>query len=330
MYKIGLVYNEPQKITAAEKKLDPRSYRQPAIIADYIEEAFVTRGHQITRIPASLNLLQDILAADGLDEIFNVSTGIKSKQEQANIFALLELVDIPFVGSGLSTPATALNKANANAALAAAGVPISEFQTFFSAEDSLHSNMDFPMFVKPLHEGSALGITADSLVENDRDLSQQIKYVIKNFKQPALVEGYLPGREFSVAVLGTKNPKVLPITELEVPEEYGTKIQTVDIKAENAIKRICPAEISEELAEDIADTALQAYTALQCSELARIDVRLDKNGKPNIIEINTMPALEPGYAHYPLMAEVGGYSMSDLVETLVTEAIEAWEQKKAA
>ncbi|MDD4541823.1 MAG: hypothetical protein PHR78_06675 [Eubacteriales bacterium] len=330
MYKIGLVYNEPKKQSSAEKTLDPRSYRQPAIIADHIEEAFVSRSHQVKRIPASLNLLQDIQAAGELDVIFNVCTGINSKQEQANIFALLELLDIPFVGSGLITQAAALNKANANAVFAAAGVPISAFQTFFTAKDSLYSDMNFPMFVKPVHEGSALGITADSLVQNEAELRRQVSYVIQNFKQAALVEGYLPGREFSVAILGTKDPKVLPITELKIPEKYGTNVQTVDVKAENGVKRICPAEITPELTDKIAATALQAYKALQCSELARVDIKLDEKGKPNIIELNTMPALEPGYAHYPLMAEEAGYSLSDLVETLVEEAIDDWKRKKAA
>ncbi|NLC26837.1 MAG: hypothetical protein GX777_09505 [Fastidiosipila sp.] len=330
MYKVGLVYNEPKKQTGKEKILDPRSYRQPAIIADYVEQAFISRGHRVIKIPATLNLLQDIQAAGKLDVIFNICTGINSKQEQANIFALLELMDIPFVGSSLSAQATALNKASANATFAAAGVPITAFQTFFTEKDPLNSDMKFPMFVKPVHEGSALGITADSLVENEAELRGQVDYVIENFKQPALVEGYLPGREFSVAILGTQDPQVLPITELEIPEKYGTNTQTVEVKAENGVRRICPAKISPKLNDEIAATALQAYKALQCSELARVDIKLDENGKANVIEINTMPALEPGYAHYPLMAEQGGYSLSDLVETLVTEALEDWQLKKAA
>ena len=324
MHKIGLVYTEPRELNAAEKALDPRSYRQPAIIADYIEEAFASRGHQVTRIPVTINLLQDIEAAGDLDVIFNCATGIHSKNEQANIFAMLELTGIPFVGSSLTAQATALNKASAKAAFAAAGVPITSFQTFFSAEDKLDSDLNFPLFVKPVHEGSALGITADSLVRDEAGLRGQVNHVIDNFKQPALVEGYLPGREFSVGILGTSDPEVLPITELRIPDKYGTDIQTVEVKAENGVERICPAPISPALADAIAETALHAYQALQCSELARVDVKLDSDGKPNVIEVNTMPALEPGYAHYPLMAEAAGYSMSDLVEKLVDEAIRTW------
>ncbi|HHU07375.1 MAG TPA: hypothetical protein GXZ59_03420 [Clostridiaceae bacterium] len=330
MYKVGLVYNEPKEQSDAEKALDPRSYRQPAIIADYVEEAFVLRGHQVKRIPVTLNLLQDVKAAGKLDVIFNVCTGINTKQEQANVFALLELTGVPFVGSGLTTQVTALNKASANAVFAAAGVPITEFQTFFTAEDAINSDLRFPMFVKPIHEGSALGITEKSRVNNETELREQVSYVVDNFKQPALVEGYLPGREFSVAILGTIDPEVLPITELEIPDKYGTNVQTVDVKAENGVKRICPANLTAEQSDEIAETALRAYNALQCSELARVDVRLDENEKPNIIEINTMPALEPGYAHYPLMAEKGGYSMSDLVEKLVEEALDAWQLKKVS
>ena len=112
--------------------------------------------------------------------------------------------------------------------------------------------------------------------------------------------------------------------EIIIPEEYGNS-QTVDVKAKNVVERSCPADISQELADEIEKNVLKAYDVLGCSEMARVDVKLDENNVPNIIELNAIPALEEGYAHYPLMAEVAGYDMPALVERLVEEAIEAWK-----
>ncbi|GAA0351048.1 D-alanine--D-alanine ligase [Alkalibacterium iburiense] len=324
MYKIGLVYNKPKEMTEEEKALDPRSYRQNEIIAHDIKEAFESKGHDVTLIPAYTSLLYDIKQVGELDVIFNSAVGINHKNEQANIAGMLELLDIPFVGSGLLPQVISLNKEHAKATFKAAGVPVSPFQVFYSVETPLDSDLSFPLFVKPVREGSAVGITEDSMVNNEEELRAQVNYVLENFNQPALVEGYLSGREFSVAVLGTETPKTLPIMEVIIPEEYGTT-QTVDVKAENVVTRSCPADITDELAEEISKTVLRAYKALGCSEYARVDVKLDDDGIPNVIELNAIPALEAGYAHYPLMAEEAGYDMPTLVEILVKEAIQASE-----
>ena len=324
MYKIGLVYNEPKDITDEEKELDPRSYRQPLIIATNIKNAFETNGHDVTLIPASTNLLYDIKQAGDFDVIFNSAVGINHKEEQANIVGMLELLDIPFVGSGLLAQVVSLNKEHAKATFKAVDVPVSPFQTFYSVDAKLDDDLNFPLFVKPVREGSAVGITEKSLVKNDKELREQVGYILENFNQPALVEGYLPGREFSVGVLGTRNPEILPIMEVIIPEEHGTT-QTVVIKANNLVQRSCPADITAELADDIRTAVLKASDVLGCSEMARVDVKLDENGVPNIIELNAIPALEEGYAHYPLMAEEAGYDMPALVQKLVEEALDAWE-----
>lgn len=321
MYKIGLVYNKPRELSKQEKKLDPRSYRQPEIIALAIEEALINKGHQVVMIPASLNLAQDITDAGNLDVIFNSCTGINSKKEQANIVGLLELVNIPFVGSDLTAQVTALHKGQANAAFEAAGLPITPFQIFNSPDEPINDNLSFPLFVKPESEGSALGVTKDSIVYDENQLKKQIDYVLDNFNQPALVEGYLPGREFSVGILGTEDPQALPITEITFPDEADIQIQTVDIKAKNIVNRICPAKLSPKLEKDISKYAVDAFNALNCSEYARVDVKLDAHDKPHIIELNTMPALEPVNDHFSYMAKAAGYSLGDLAEILVEEAM---------
>lgn len=328
MYKVGLIYNKPKEITEEEKELDPRSYRQSEIIASQIKKALEVKGHQVIMIPASLNLLQDIQSIGHLDVIFNSCTGINSKKEQANVVGMLELLDIPFVGSTLTTQVTSLNKEFAKATFRAAGVPVSPFQTFYSADTPLAEDLEFPLFVKPVREGSAVGITDKSFVQNETELREQVQNILDDFNQPALVEGYLPGREFSVGVIGTEHPEILPILEVKAPENgNGVKIQTVDIKAQNGVTRDVPADISLDLQNEIEKNVLDAYNSLECTEYARVDVKLDADGIPNIIELNAIPALEVGYAHYPLMAAAAGYDLGDLVERLIEEAINAEEKK---
>lgn len=289
-----------------------------------MKDALEARGHEVTPVPVSTSLLYDIKNAGDLDVIFNTSVGINNKSEQANVIGMFELLDIPFVGSGLLPQVISLNKEHAKATFKAAGVPVSPFQTFYSEDTPLDDDLSFPLFVKPVREGSAVGITDESMVESEEELREQVKYILDNFNQPALVEGFLPGREFSVGVLGTKNPETLPILEVKVPEENGG-IQTVDVKAENVVTRDVPADIPTELADEISEVVLRAYNALGCSEYARVDVKIDENGTPNVIELNAVPALEEGYAHYPAMAEVAGYDLGELVEKLVEEAIAAWD-----
>lgn len=311
-------------MTAEEKELDPRSYRQSEIIMEQMKETLEERGHEVTSIPVSTNLLYDINNEDDSDVIFNTSVGINNKSEHANVIGMFELLDIPFVGSGLLSQVISLNKEHAKATFKAAGVPVSPFQTFYSEDTPLDDELSFPLFVKPARKGSAVGITDASLVEDEEELREQVKFILDNFNQPALVEGFLPGREFSVGVLGTKNPETLPILEIKIPEKNGG-IQTVDVKAKNVATRDVPADISNKLADEISKVILRAYNALGCSEYARVDVKIDEDGTPNVIELNAVPALEAGYAHYPAMAEVAGYDLGQLVEKLIEEAIAAWD-----
>ena len=170
MYKIGPVYNQPKEMTEAEKELDPRSYRQNEIIAHDIKEAFESKGHEVTLIPASTSLLYEIKKAGDFDVIFNSAVVINNKNEQANIAGMLDLLDIPFVGSGLVPQVLSLNKALAKATFKAAGVPVSPFQVFYSTDRPPCSDLSFPLFVKPVREGSAVGITDDSMVNDEEEL----------------------------------------------------------------------------------------------------------------------------------------------------------------
>lgn len=320
MLKVGVVFTPERTLSPEELKKDPHGQIQSVNTSRAIKEALQSKGYEVTMIEASHTLISDIQQAKPLDVLFNIATGLDLKQQQANIVAMLELQDIPFVGSSLSAQILALHKGQAKNTFAAIGVPVTPFQVFITGKESLNPNLKFPLIVKPEREGSSLGIDANSVVHNKEDLHKQIQVTRKEFNQPVLVEEYVGGREFTIGILGNKNPIVLPIMEIKF-HEGRDKMQTVEVKADNAMDHICPADLTQQQVAYMSEKSLLAYQALGCSEFARLDARMDEEENIYFIELNTLPGLEPGYSNFPIMAQAAGYSLADVCEILINETL---------
>lgn len=324
---VGLLYT---KMIIEENKVDvlnPHGAKQMNITVTAIEKALLSKGYKVTLIPATLDLLQVISKIENLDVIFNACTGITNKRQQANVVAMLELQDVPFVGSNLSTHILGLHKQIAKRLFRSVDIPTPKFQVFYDHKEKIDQSLSYPLIVKPEHEGSSLGITGDSVVFNEEALRVRIHKVIEDFKQPALVEEFVSGREFTIGVLGNDNPEVLPILEIIYEENNKNGLMTVDIKANDAIGIVCPAEINEKAADRIREYAKKAFQALNCNEYARIDVRMDDNDLPHFIEINTLPGMQPNYSDFPRVAKVAGYEYEDLIDKMIKLAIERSKNK---
>lgn len=317
---IGLLYTE-RKADEKRDRLDPHGATQISATVKDIKESLMNKGYRVTLIEATPSLLQDIESIYDLDVIFNACTGINNKREQANVVAMLELQDIPFVGSGLSTQILGLHKSISKRIWRAQNIPTPRFQIFMTGKEKVHESLGYPLIVKPEREGSSLGIDHDSVVYNDEDLYKKIKQVIKTFNQPALVEEFLVGREFTVGILGNDELEVLPIIEIKY-EGSSTDIMTVDIKADDALGQDCPANLDKEVLAKIQEDCKKAYAVLDCHDYARIDVRMDMNDNPHLIEINTLPGMQKNYSDFPKMAKVQGYEYGDLIERLIKLAID--------
>jgi D-alanine-D-alanine ligase len=311
MYHLALVYTETNENLHGAQQMNET--------VRAIESALKFKGHRVTLIPASIHMLSEIERIGTIDVIFNACTGINNKREQANVVAMLEVLDIPFVGSPLSAQIMGIHKSLAKRIFKSVGVPVTNFQVFRTGEEVLDESLKFPLIVKPEHEGSSLGITGDSVVFNNEELYKRINKVIKEFNQPALVEEFVAGREFTIGVLGTSNPRVLPMIEILYTNEEG--FYTVEIKAEDQAGQVCPPDLSEKKTAELKDYALRAYKALGCSEFARLDVRMDKHENPYFIEINTLPGMQPGYSDFPKMANAAGYDYNELIEELLKDAV---------
>lgn len=321
MYHVCLLYSKFENQTEKERAKNPHGKEQMEKTVVAIQEALEENGHKVSLVPGSINMLKEINNLENVDVIFNACTGINTKREQANIVGMLELIKIPFVGSDLSTQIVGLHKSVTKNVFRNFDIPTANFQVFSTGNEQLNEELNFPLMIKPESEGSSLGITEDSVVNSKEEAYAKIKDLIKEFDQKVLVEEFLPGREFTVGVLGTKNPEVLPILEVSFPEENEEKFMSLMVKAEDRVIKTCPAELDEELETTIKNLALKAYNVVGCTEYSRIDFRLDKDGNPKLIELNTMPGLQPKYSDFPHVAEKGGYDFNKLVDKLISEAL---------
>lgn len=321
MYHVCLLYSKFENQTEKEREKNPHGKEQMEKTVVAIQSALEHNGYKVSLVPASLSMLDEINELENVDVIFNACTGMNSKREQANIVGMLELIDIPFVGSDLSTQIIGLHKSLTKNVFRNFDIPTANFQVFSTGKEELFEDLEFPLMVKPESEGSSLGITEQSVVHNKEEAYEKINYVINEFNQKALVEEFLPGKEFTVGVLGTENPEILPILEISFPEDNKDKFMSLMVKAEDRVIKTCPAEIDEELETTIKTLVLKAYSVLGCTEYSRVDVRLDKDGLPKLIELNTMPGLQPVYSDFPHVAEKGGYDFNSLIKVLVDEAL---------
>ncbi|MCL5039689.1 MAG: ATP-grasp domain-containing protein, partial [Firmicutes bacterium] len=188
--------------------------------------------------------------------------------------------------------------------------------------------LTYPLFVKPAHEGSSMGISPKSKVKNLQELKAEVERVHRLYHQEALVEEYLLGREFTVGILGNENPKVFPIMEInfaECPPEHNN-VYSRQFKAEWDDSRyyLCPAPLSAAEEERIKSVALAAYRALGCRDVSRVDLRLDQEGNPHVLEVNPLPGLTPGFSDLPRVAAMGGMSFDELILGILDNALERY------
>jgi D-alanine-D-alanine ligase len=246
---------------------------------------------------------------------------------------MLDMLRIPYTGSDPLTLATCLDKARTKEVLSYHNIATAEFLFIESLEDLANFNLKFPVMMKPAAEGSSKGIFNSSLINSFEELTERLAVSLQLYKQPFLIEEYLPGREFTVAIIGNgKDAEVLPVVEInfdELPKElapiYSYEAKwIVDTREKPLNIFTCPAHIDKELQDKIKSIALHAYKVLRCRDWSRIDIRLDSTGEPNIIEINPLPGIRPNpkdNSCFPKAARAHGLTYEAMInKVLVTAA----------
>lgn len=352
---VALVYNvKKEENTVAESDAQPSSRNQTTThtqteistgvdtyaewdtqeTIDAVRDALSVR-HSVSLIEADEDAFEK-LKASRPDIVFNIAEGRFGVSREAQIPAILEMLNIPYTGSDPLTLAICLDKSRAKEILSYYNIPTPEF-TVISSLSEIHSiAIEVPAIVKPLCEGSSKGIFNSSLVETQQNLVRQIERVIEEYQQPALVEEFLPGREFTVAMLGNgENVQILPIIEIKfdslsasVNPIYSYEAKWIWDQSSNPLDIFeCPAKIDAKTRQEIEQICKKAYNTLRCRDWSRIDLRMDKNGRVNIIEINPLPGILPNpedNSCYPKAARMAGMSYQEMLNAVLDEALKRY------
>lgn len=261
----------------------------------------------------------------------NLSEGIYGLDREAQISAMLEMLQIPYTGSSPMTQALVLNKARAKEILQINNIPTLPFQLFLTGGEDLMKGLRFPLIVKPVGQGSSAGITNKSVIYDAKDLKKQIRHVLNSFHQPVLVEHFLRGREFSVAMLGNP-PEILPIIESDnshLPKKYEP-LDSLEVKwyleeEPNSDHLMCPAHIDTTLKRKLETMCFRLWDALGIRDWCRIDIRCDEKNNPYILEVNSPPGVIPPEvstsSYFPLAARAAGIPYEDLLKTIINSSL---------
>jgi len=323
--RVGFTYNVKRKANGDdEAEWDPPE----TIIA--IANALARQGHIVVHLEATADLPRVLAEAD-VDLIFNIAEGVEGRNREAQVPALCELLGIPYTGSDSATLAIALDKALGKKVLLQHDILTPKFQVMESHRERVASDMKYPLIVKPNAEDSSKGIGSTSVVDNEEQLRDKVKELIERYRQPALVEEYITGREFTVGLLGDKRPRVLPPMEIRFKHEENTRpVYDYSVKQEweKYVYYECPAKLTEAEQKAMEKIARATFWALDCRDVARVDMRMDAEGRIYVLEVNPLPGLTPDYSDLVLIAKACGMEYDQLIAEIMTGGLRRMREKR--
>lgn len=324
MKTVGLTYD--LKTDYEFKKGDPADanaeFDHPSTI-DVIAKAIEANGFKIKRIGNVSSLLGKINSLGGIDIVFNISEGLTGRNRESQVPILLEMAGIPFVGADALTLGLTLDKVMAKKIFIADKIPTPRFFEVGSVGELVNTDhCKFPLIVKPRFEGSSKGLSENSRVENKEGLRKQVEYIVNTYKQPALIEEFISGQEFTVAIVGNDPPEAMPVVQIKIDGrlKLNDKFYTFARITSNRLEYICPAKISPELKKRLEELAVKTYRAVECRDFGRVDFRVDNEGNPYVLEINPLPSLSTEDV-FKLVAEAVGSSYEEIIGKILKSAL---------
>jgi D-alanine-D-alanine ligase len=325
---IGIAYDLKTDFEAPSASSGPddalEEYDSPATV-DAIERALVKLGHRATRLGGGRAFITAVLETPP-DLVFNIAEGRGSRSREAHVPAVCEMLGIAYTHSDPLTMALALDKAMAKRAVASGGVATPRFRVIESVRDLDLLALDYPLFAKPLFEGSSMGIRKSSKIESAASLRERVTTLLEHYREPVLVEEFCSGPEFTVAILGAgSSARVVAAMEI-VPKKVAASefVYSLEMKRSltwmEEMEYVAPPRRSAREIAAIEAVALAAHRALGCRDVARIDVRVGRDGEPKFIEANPLPGIAPGWSDLALLWERVGRTYDDLIASIVGEA----------
>ncbi len=320
---IGLTYDLRADYLAAGYSIEETAEFDGVATIDAIDSALREIGHQTDRIGSGRQLIERLAAGDRWDLVFNIAEGLHGTAREAQVPAILDLYEIPYTFSDPLVLAVCLHKGLTKTIVGQAGVPTTPFVLVRRIEDLQTIDLPYPLFAKPVAEGTGKGITADSKIKDGDSLRRVCQDLLTRCRQPVLVETFLPGREFTVGILGTGEEArvigsmeitLLPAAEAEV-YSYANKSRWEELCRYLPRRGADDAEVAR--AEQVA---LAAHRTLGCRDASRVDIRSDGQGRPHFMEVNPVAGLHPKDSDLPMICGFFGMSYRELIEQIITAA----------
>ena len=323
--KIALTYDlRSHYLELGYSEEQTAEFDSPATI-QAISAALSQLGHIPVQIGHAQELTRRLAAGERWDLVFNIAEGLYGLGREALIPALLDAYRIAYTFSDPCVMAVSLHKGFAKSILRDAGLSTPDFVLVREAADIDSVNLNYPLFAKPVAEGTGKGITGASRIQAPLELELCCRDLLARYRQPVLVERYLPGREFTVGVLGTgSRAAVLGTLEVIIREQGEAGVYTYlnKEKCEELVEYRFVAGTADRAVEDLA---LQAWQILGCRDAGRIDIRLDADGVPAILEVNPLAGLHPTHSDLPMIAAAVGMGYRELIGRIVRSAQERVE-----
>jgi len=280
-------------------------------------------GCKVERIGNAKALVKQLVSGKRWDLVFNIAEGVKGRSREAQVPAILELYDIAYTFSDPLVCAVTLDKAMAKKVVQAAGLNTPRSYLVQSEADVANVKLSYPLFAKPVAEGTGKGVDANSKITSPAQLAEVCANLLKQLHQPVLVGEYLSGRESTTAILGTgSKARVLGTMEIRVKD--GAPAQDYSYE----VKELCEKFVEyfpmpkDKKRDEVEILALASYRALECRDAGRVDIRLDAKGNPSFIEINPLPGLHPLHSDLPMIATQEGMSYKQLLSVIIAGALE--------
>ena len=330
--KVAVIFNKRKKTEGEgvinvfgpqnQETYNPKTVER---VAAALEEG----GHNVRIIDGNIHVIDQlqefmprVVQGDQPGMVFNMAYGIQGVSRYTHIPSLLEMLGIPYVGSSPAGHGIALDKVSTKVMIQAAGLPTAPYWVFHNA-DQIEGDLPFPVITKPKMEAVSLGI---QVIHDMNSLRTAIAGLVDQFKQPVLVEQFIPGREFAVGLLGNQDPEIFPIVEIDLEgDPFG--IQSLEDKLKKPKNKICPAKIDDKLAHELRRLTKETFKVLGIFDFCRVDFRMDQDGNLYVLELNSMASLgmTGTYVH---AAKTAGYTYESLINRMLDVAVERYFGKE--
>jgi D-alanine-D-alanine ligase len=328
--KIGLTYDLREAYLAEGYGLEETAEFDRPDTIDAIEGALQTLGYETDRIGHIRALVDRLGAGDRWDLVFNIAEGLWGIGREAQVPALLDAYEIPYTFSDPLVLALTLHKGLTKRVLRDLAIPTPDFAVVERENDLAEVDLPFPVFAKPVAEGTGKGITSASKVTTAEELQRVCQMLREAFRQPVLLEAYLPGREFTVGIVGTgKEAESLGVIEVMLLPNAQKDAYSYENKenCELCVKYVPADDAEARRAEEIA---LAAWRGLGCRDAGRVDLRSDENGNPQFIEVNPLAGLHPEHSDLPILCNLRGIPYLELIRRIMESAMDRVREREGS